>query len=294
MDADPASYVRGQYAGYRATAGVASRSTTETYAALELRIDNERWRGVPFYIRTGKHLPVTQTELRLIFRDASPLTFLTRPTQPSANELVLRIDPATGLRIILEAHRADASGPEPITLGMEFADQGGEGPTPYETLFEAALRGDRSPSHDRRRSKRPGASFNRSSTPSGAPTATGAAPGARQPPTSSLQKASTGAHRGHRDARPPSTAEQVGRLQPGEAGPEMSRVPRLEGAAVVEVASFRAALRSFLADSDRVARASGLTPQRHLLLLMIKGAADGSERAPSPSSSIASNSRRKP
>jgi glucose-6-phosphate 1-dehydrogenase len=145
VDADPASYVCGQYAGYRATAGVASRSTTETYAALELRIDNERWRGVPFYIRTGKHLPVTQTELRLIFRDASPLTFLARPAQPSANELVLRIDPATGLRIILEAHRADASGPEPITLGMDFADQGGEGPTPYETLFEAALRGDRSP-----------------------------------------------------------------------------------------------------------------------------------------------------
>ena len=72
----------------------------------------------------------------------------------------------------------------------------------------------------------------------------------------------------------------------------MSRVPRLETAAVVEVASFRAALRSFLADSDRVARASGLTPQRHLLLLMIKGAPDGSERAPSPSSSIASNSRK--
>ena len=51
-DADPARYVRGQYAGYRATPGVAARSTTETYAALELRIDNERWRGVPFYIRS--------------------------------------------------------------------------------------------------------------------------------------------------------------------------------------------------------------------------------------------------
>jgi DNA-binding MarR family transcriptional regulator len=67
-------------------------------------------------------------------------------------------------------------------------------------------------------------------------------------------------------------------MQPSEAGPEMSRVPRLETAAVVEVASFRAALRSFLADSDRVARRSGLTPQRHLLLLMIKGAPNGSER----------------
>ena len=144
-DADPSRYVRGQYTGYRATPGVAPRSTTETYAALELRIDNERWRGVPFFIRTGKHLAVTQTELRLIFRDAAPLSFLAQRRQPSANELVLRIDPATGLRMILEAHRADAPGPEPITLGMDFAHQGGAGPTPYETLFEAALKGDHSP-----------------------------------------------------------------------------------------------------------------------------------------------------
>ena len=142
-DADPSRYVRGQYAGYRATPGVASRSTTETYAALELRIDNSRWRGVPFSIRTGKHLPVKQTEVRMIFRDASPLTFLARHKQPSANELVVRIEPRTGIGLILEAHRADASGPEPITLAMEFAEQGGEGPTPYEILFAAALAGDR-------------------------------------------------------------------------------------------------------------------------------------------------------
>jgi len=143
-DADPARYVRGQYAGYRATPGVKSRSTTETYAALELQIANDRWRGVPVYIRTGKHLAITRTEVRLVFRDASPLRFLSRQTQPQANELVLRVDPATGIRLILEAHRADAAGPEPITLDMEFAEQGGEGPTPYELIFEAALGGDRS------------------------------------------------------------------------------------------------------------------------------------------------------
>jgi DNA-binding MarR family transcriptional regulator len=55
--------------------------------------------------------------------------------------------------------------------------------------------------------------------------------------------------------------------------------PRLKTPEVVRVAAFRAALRSFLGNSDRLARASGLTPQRHLLLLMIKGAPDGSERA---------------
>ena len=105
--ADPGRYVRGQYSGYRATPGVAARSTTETYAALELRIDNERWQDVPFYIRAGKHLPITQTELRLVFRASSPLMFLSRRKQPSANELVVRIDPGTGLRFVLEGHRAD-------------------------------------------------------------------------------------------------------------------------------------------------------------------------------------------
>ncbi len=59
----------------------------------------------------------------------------------------------------------------------------------------------------------------------------------------------------------------------------MNDVPRPDVAAVIEVAALRAALRAFLAESDGMARASGLTPQRHLLLLMIKGAPDGSERA---------------
>jgi DNA-binding MarR family transcriptional regulator len=54
---------------------------------------------------------------------------------------------------------------------------------------------------------------------------------------------------------------------------------QLDASAVIPVASLRAALRSFVADSDRMARAGGLTPQRYLLLLMIKGAPDGSERA---------------
>lgn len=59
----------------------------------------------------------------------------------------------------------------------------------------------------------------------------------------------------------------------------MKREPRPETVAVIHLAAFRAALRSFLRESERVARANGLTPQRHLLLLMIKGAADGSEQA---------------
>ena len=58
-DADPAHYVRGQHDGYRQIAGVAPDSTTETYAALRLEVDNWRWSGVPFFIRTGKCLPAT-------------------------------------------------------------------------------------------------------------------------------------------------------------------------------------------------------------------------------------------
>ena len=68
IEADPAHYVRGQYDGYHDIAGVAEGSTTETYAALRLEIENWRWAGVPFFIRTGKRLPVTQTELRLVFK----------------------------------------------------------------------------------------------------------------------------------------------------------------------------------------------------------------------------------
>ncbi len=67
-EADPANYVRGQYEGYLGIPGVAADSATETYAALRLDIDNWRWSGVPFFIRTGKRLPVTQTELRLVFK----------------------------------------------------------------------------------------------------------------------------------------------------------------------------------------------------------------------------------
>ena len=66
--ADPSQYVRGQYDGYRSISGVAADSTTETYAALRLDIENWRWSGVPIYIRTGKCLPVTQTEMRLVFK----------------------------------------------------------------------------------------------------------------------------------------------------------------------------------------------------------------------------------
>jgi glucose-6-phosphate 1-dehydrogenase len=139
--ADPEHYVRGQYDGYRSIEGVAADSTTETYAALRLDIENWRWSGVPFFIRTGKRLPVTQTELRLIFKRPPRLGFA-RGRESEANQIVVKLDPSTGLRVVLDAHRADVGGPAPITLDMDFADEGGEGPTPYEVLLRAALTGD--------------------------------------------------------------------------------------------------------------------------------------------------------
>src|SRR3954470_12904923 len=76
-EADPAHYVRGQYDGYLDIDGVAEDSTTETYAALRLDVENWRWSGVPFFIRTGKLLPTTQTELRLVFQRPPRLGFST-------------------------------------------------------------------------------------------------------------------------------------------------------------------------------------------------------------------------
>ncbi len=142
-DADPAQCVRGQYDGYREIDGVAPDSATETYAALRLEIDNWRWAGVPFFIRTGKQLAATQTELRLVFKHPPRVHFITvGQRRPEPSQIVFKIDPSTGIRMILDAHRADRQGPTEIELDMEFADEGGEGATPYEVLLHAALVGD--------------------------------------------------------------------------------------------------------------------------------------------------------
>ncbi len=138
-EADPAHYVRGQYDGYRSIDGVAPDSSTETFVALRLEIENWRWAGVPFFIRGGKRLPVTQTELRLVFKHPPRLGFAAFDRDIEPNQLVVKLDPSTGVRLELDAHRAD--GPGPIELDMEFSAEGGEGATPYEVLLHAALVG---------------------------------------------------------------------------------------------------------------------------------------------------------
>ena len=110
--------------------------------ALRLDIDNWRWSGVPFFIRTGKHLPITQTEVRMVFKRPPKLGFgFSGDRRPDPNQLIIRMDPRIGVRWLVDARRADAPGPETIFLDMEFSDEGGEGATPYEILLHAALVG---------------------------------------------------------------------------------------------------------------------------------------------------------
>ncbi|HEY7935165.1 MAG TPA: glucose-6-phosphate dehydrogenase [Solirubrobacteraceae bacterium] len=140
--ADPAHCVRGQYEGYLDIDGVAPNSDTETYCALRLDIENWRWSGVPWFIRAGKRLPVTQTELRLVFHRPPRLGFIAKEhRRAEPNQFVVKLDPSTGAQLVLDAHRADAPGPEAITLEMEFAQEGGEAPTPYEVLLNDAMCG---------------------------------------------------------------------------------------------------------------------------------------------------------
>jgi glucose-6-phosphate 1-dehydrogenase len=140
--ADPAHYVRGQYDGYLDTPGVAPDSTTETFAALRLDIDNYRWSGVPFFIRTGKHLASTQTEIRVVFKRPPKLGFgFTGDRAPEPDQIVVRLDPTTGIRLRLEARKAETQAPETITLDADFAQDGGEEATPYEVLLHAAMIG---------------------------------------------------------------------------------------------------------------------------------------------------------
>jgi glucose-6-phosphate 1-dehydrogenase len=140
-EADPAHYVRGQHDGYLDVDGVAAGSTTETFAALRLDIDNWRWSGVPFFIRAGKLLPVTQTEVRIVFKHPPKLGFSVVSPTSEPDQFVIKLDPSTGVQLQLDALRSDAAKADAVTLDMEFAEEGGEGPTPYEVLLHAALVG---------------------------------------------------------------------------------------------------------------------------------------------------------
>jgi len=126
---DASRVVRGQYHGYRDSPGVADNSQVETYAAVRLYVDSWRWADVPFYIRAGKCMPVTSTEVVVEFR---------RPPREVFGELVSPdVVIALGLRVKVAGERMAGEDVE-----LVITRQPGEVMTPYERLLGDALRGD--------------------------------------------------------------------------------------------------------------------------------------------------------
>jgi glucose-6-phosphate 1-dehydrogenase len=138
----PADVVRGQFRGYRTEEGVAPDSQVETFAALRLHIDTWRWAGVPFYIRAGKGLPLTATEVFLE---------LARPPQVVFGEAESRGDNTVHFRLgpdVFIALGARAKKPGEAMVGEEVElvarHQAGDDMEPYERLLGDAIRGDAS------------------------------------------------------------------------------------------------------------------------------------------------------
>jgi glucose-6-phosphate 1-dehydrogenase len=138
--ADPKRYVRGQYDGFRAVKDVAPDSTTETFAAVELEVDNWRWSGVPFFIRAGKNMPAKASEVSVVFKRPPPLG-IGPGKLPEPNQLTVRIEPSPGARTRLYAKKAGEEAFETADLEVLFEKVPGEDPEPYERLLGDALAG---------------------------------------------------------------------------------------------------------------------------------------------------------
>ena len=137
----PNDIVRGQYRGYRHVNGVAPDSTVETFVALRLYVDTWRWSGVPFYIRTGKCLPVTVTEVLVEMRRPPQSVFGEQPRD--ADGFRFRLTPE--MSISLQA-RAKKPGEEMVGEAVELfaSHQRGTERPPYQRLIGDAIRGDQS------------------------------------------------------------------------------------------------------------------------------------------------------
>jgi glucose-6-phosphate 1-dehydrogenase len=137
---DPDRCVRGQYRGYTDVDGVAEDSSTETFIAMRVEIDNWRWAGVPIFLRAGKALTERVTEVRLFTHRVPSLAFLPDRRRAEPNQIVLRIDPDPGLRLQLTAIEGDSW--RDLHLDSSFSKDLGEPLTPYERLLHAALTGE--------------------------------------------------------------------------------------------------------------------------------------------------------
>ncbi|MGG6270739.1 glucose-6-phosphate dehydrogenase [Leptolyngbya sp. AN03gr2] len=148
------SAVRGQYKegwmkgkevqGYRDEPGVDPSSTTPTYVAMKFLVDNWRWQGVPFYLRTGKRLPKKVSEIAIQFRDVPYLIFQSAAKQANANVLVMRLQPNEGIGMRFEVKMPGAdlrtrSVEMDFSYGTSFGVTGGEA---YDRLLLDCMMGD--------------------------------------------------------------------------------------------------------------------------------------------------------
>jgi glucose-6-phosphate 1-dehydrogenase len=145
---DVGSVIRGQYAGYREEPGVAPDSTTETFSAMQLDIDNWRWAGVPFYLRTGKGLADKVSEITLKFRKVPFNVFRGSDTDlPMRDHLTVRVQPNEGITIGFNVKRP-GPGMHLGRAAMDFDYAEGFAQTEiadaYELLILEAMRGDHS------------------------------------------------------------------------------------------------------------------------------------------------------
>ncbi|MET0790029.1 MAG: glucose-6-phosphate dehydrogenase [Polyangiaceae bacterium] len=136
----PDNLVRGQFRGYREEEGVAKDSTVETFAALRLHIDSWRWSGVPFYVRTGKNLPVTATEVLVEFH-RPPHQVFSEPLAERANYVRFRLGPDFAIAIGARAkHPGEAMSGDQVELYL--SNQLGAEMGAYERLIGDAMKGD--------------------------------------------------------------------------------------------------------------------------------------------------------
>jgi glucose-6-phosphate 1-dehydrogenase len=146
--------VRGQYGegiiggrrapAYRSEPKVSATSTTETYAAVRLLVENWRWAGVPFYLRSGKRLPKRDTTIVIEFRRPPLLLFeQTAIDQIEPNRLVLRIQPEEGIELQIKAKRPGATVQlNTVKLDFSYKDFGETSATGYERLLYDTMTGD--------------------------------------------------------------------------------------------------------------------------------------------------------
>ena len=142
-EVDPRYYVRGQYVGYRHVPGVKPDSDTETYGAFRLDFDSPRWGGVPFFIRAGKGLHDTVTEMTIEFaRPPKPL-WLADTSPHAMNMIRIEAKPGNFTAITWNQKRpGDEMIAEPMTLAPGLDQRGDVGPEPYELLLHEAMIGD--------------------------------------------------------------------------------------------------------------------------------------------------------